>query len=128
MNMSDRRATDLDQPKSLLEAVALQYSDPDKVPTVIAQGKGSLAQLMIELAEKHSIPVREDSEIVRRLMSCPDGSEIPEESYELVARLISFLYLVDQGWRDRHQDLAPLFKSFGGTVDSEEDEQLDSES
>jgi len=126
--MSDRSATDLEKPKSLLEAVALQYSDPDQVPTVIAQGKGSLAQLMIDLAEKHAIPVREDSEIVRRLMSCRDGSEIPEESYELVARLISFLYLVDQAWRDRHQDLAPLFKSFGGAVDSEESEQLDSKS
>jgi len=116
--MPEDKSSENANPKSLLEAVALQYASPDKLPTVIAQGKGALAQLMIDLAEKHSIPVREDSEIVRRLIGCKDGSEIPEESYELVARLISFLYLVDQAWQDRHNDLDQLFESFTHSLES----------
>jgi flagellar biosynthesis protein len=77
-------------------AVALQY-DPKKgrAPRITAKGKGDLAQKIIELARKNNIEIHQDPELFHLLSRQDLNSEIPPVLYEVVAELLSFIYLLN---------------------------------
>jgi flagellar biosynthesis protein len=78
-------------------AVALRYrEDEDHAPRVVATGKGELAWRIIREAEKHGIPLYEDPQLVTLLSQLPLGTEIPPELYEAVAKVLAFVYTLDQ--------------------------------
>lgn len=74
-------------------AIALHY-DRKTVPRVTASGRGAVAEQIIEIAEKHGIPMQPDPELARLLSSIPPGEEIPRELYVAVAEVIAFAYLL----------------------------------
>jgi flagellar biosynthesis protein len=74
-------------------AVALNY-DGKGSPKVTAKGKGLLAEQIIQLAEDHSIPLRQDAGLVQVLANVPLDREIPRELYVAVAEVIAFAYLL----------------------------------
>jgi flagellar biosynthesis protein len=74
-------------------AVALNY-DGTGAPKVTAKGKGLLAEQIIQLAEEHNIPLRQDAGLVRILANMPLDREIPRELYVAVAEVIAFAYLL----------------------------------
>ncbi len=87
--------------KGRKQAAALEYNmdnmeEPQGAPKVIAVGEGMLAEKILSLARDHGIPILEDKEIVAKLVSVPVGAEIPPELYEAVARVLAFLYRLDQ--------------------------------
>ncbi len=84
-----------------LKAVALHYADGDSAPHVLAAGAGEVAQRILELAQEHQIPVREDSQLVEILSKLDLGYEIPPETYRAVAEILAFLYRTDEAWRKR---------------------------
>lgn len=95
-------------PKSKREhAIALQYTELDALPKIIASGAGEIARQILALAEEHGIPIQHDSTLTDMLSSLSVGSSISPDSYRIVAELISFLYHSDQRFRDRHQELKP---------------------
>ncbi|MCK8826895.1 EscU/YscU/HrcU family type III secretion system export apparatus switch protein [Natroniella acetigena] len=75
------------------EAVALKYNpQQDSAPTVIAKGKKELAQQIIKQAQESDIPITEDQDLVKILLQLNLGEEIPEELYQVVAEILSFIY------------------------------------
>jgi flagellar biosynthesis protein len=74
-------------------AVALKY-DGQNAPKVTAKGEGISAEQILELAEKHGIPLQNEPELARILAQVPIGDEIPQELYIAVAEIISFAYFL----------------------------------
>lgn len=74
-------------------AVALRYQ-PNALaaPKVTAKGKGDIAAKILELADRHGIPVRRDGDLLQLLALCDVGEEIPEEMYAAVAEVLAYLY------------------------------------
>lgn len=74
-------------------AIALQY-DGENAPRITAKGRSELATHILELADKHDIPLHEDPELAALLSQVPLGDEIPEILYRAVAEVIAFAYLL----------------------------------
>ena len=71
-------------------AVALHY-DHENAPRVVAKGKGELAARIIEMAEEHGVPIEDNPILAETLATIELEEEIPEELYEAVAEIISFV-------------------------------------
>lgn len=76
-------------------AFAIQYQDDQKTPVVVAAGVGELAKRIVEIAKKNDIPIQEHSELAQMLSQIGVGQSISQESYKLVAEILSFLYNLD---------------------------------
>lgn len=74
-------------------AVALQY-DGASAPRITAKGMELLARQILEQAERHGIPLRQDPEMAAILSQIPVGDEIPENLYRAIAEIIAFAYLI----------------------------------
>jgi len=74
-------------------AVALKY-DGQHAPKVTAKGEGFTAEQILEIAEKHGIPLQNEPELARILAQVPLGEEIPQQLYVAVAEVISFAYFL----------------------------------
>lgn len=75
------------------KAVALRYDrEKEDAPKVVAKGQGKVAQKIIELAQKHGIPIKDDPDLVQVLSSLEIDEEIPSEIYVAVAELLAFVY------------------------------------
>lgn len=74
-------------------AVALKY-DGRNAPKVTAKGEGFTAQQILELAEKHGVPLQSQPELARVLAQVPLGEEIPQQLYIAVAEVIAFAYFL----------------------------------
>ncbi|PKM10962.1 MAG: flagellar protein FhlB [Gammaproteobacteria bacterium HGW-Gammaproteobacteria-3] len=74
-------------------AVALKY-DGKNAPKVTAKGEGLSAEQILEIAEKHGIPLQNNPELARILAQVPLGEEIPRELYIAVAEVIAFAYFL----------------------------------
>src|SRR4029077_15761870 len=71
-------------------AVALHY-DRTGAPRVVAKGKGTIGQKIIELARAHDIPIEENEVLAGALSNVEIGDEIPEELYKAVAEVLIFV-------------------------------------
>lgn len=70
------------------KAVALKYNaGEDEAPVVIASGYGTVAEHIIDIAEKKGIPVFKDESAASLLCMLEVGSKIPVELYEVVAAI-----------------------------------------
>lgn len=79
------------------EAIALTY-DPQKSngPTIVAKGKGKIAENILEQASLHDVPVYEDPNLVQLLGQLDLNTSIPEELYQAVAEVFAFIYHLDE--------------------------------
>jgi flagellar biosynthesis protein len=75
--------------KSLL-AVALHY-DKSGAPRVVAKGRGSIGEKIIEIARAHDIPIEENEVLAGALSNVELGDEIPAELYKAVAEVLIFV-------------------------------------
>jgi flagellar biosynthesis protein len=71
-------------------AVALHY-DKKGAPRVVAKGKGTIGQKIIELARAHDIPIEENEVLAGALSNVELGDEIPTELYKAVAEVLVFV-------------------------------------
>ncbi len=82
--------------KKINKAVALKYdSKENDAPVVIASGKGSIAEKIIEKAKEYDIPIKEDQDVVEILAKLNIGDEVPPELYQLIAEILSFFYSLE---------------------------------
>jgi flagellar biosynthetic protein FlhB len=80
-------------------AVALRYDQGMLAPVVVAKGQDSLALKIIEVAEEHDVPVRENRPLALALHGDPEkrqpgvkiGNPIPQEFFQIIAELLSEL-------------------------------------
>ena len=94
MSATDR--PDDNQTSSMQSAVALAYQSGSAAPSVVAKGKGLIAQAIIERAREHGIYVHQSRELVALLMQVELDKDIPPELYRAVADLLAWLYHVEQ--------------------------------
>jgi flagellar biosynthesis protein len=80
--MSESRKTQL--------AVALHY-DRTGAPRVVAKGKGTLGEKIIEVAKANNIPIEENEVLAGALSNVELGEEIPAELYKAVAEVLVFV-------------------------------------
>ncbi len=82
------------------QAVAIKYDHESKkkqnAPQVVAVGDGIIAEKIINIAKEQGVPVVEDVEVVAKLVRIPLGSEIPPELYAAVAKILAFIYKLDE--------------------------------
>jgi flagellar biosynthesis protein len=71
-------------------AVALHY-DRSGAPRVVAKGRGSLGEKIIEVAKSHDIPIEENEVLAGALSNVELGDEIPAELYKAVAEVLIFV-------------------------------------
>ena len=75
------------------KAVALTYRpESDSAPKVIAKGRGSVAERIIELARQHGIHIHDDPDLVEALAQLDLNAEIPTDLYIVVSELLAFIY------------------------------------
>ena len=83
------------------EAVALTYKPGVDAPTVIAKGKGKIADNILAKASEHQVPIQEDPSLVELLGKLDINQSIPEELYQAVAEVFAFIYRIDKGQAGR---------------------------
>jgi flagellar biosynthesis protein len=71
-------------------AVALHY-DRTGAPRVVAKGRGSIGEKIIEVAKAHDVPIEENEVLAGALSNVELGAEIPEELYKAVAEVLVFV-------------------------------------
>ena len=77
-------------------AVALHY-DRTGAPRVVAKGKGTLGEKIIEVARANNIPIEENEVLAGALSNVELGEEIPAELYKAVAEVLVFVLRLS-GW------------------------------
>lgn len=75
-------------------AVALRYdAKAMDAPTVVAKGKGYLAERIRQVAQANHVPVVERRPLARALYKmCEVGQRIPRDLYQAVAEVLAFVY------------------------------------
>ena len=73
------------------KAVALKYPEGCIAPIITTKGSGQVAEMIISQAKKSDVFITENTEIVNMLDSFEAGSLIPEETWEAVAIIFSFI-------------------------------------
>ena len=71
-------------------AVALHY-DRSGAPRVVAKGKGTIGEKIIEVARANNIPIEENEVLAGALSNVELGEEIPVELYKAVAEVLIFV-------------------------------------
>jgi flagellar biosynthesis protein len=71
-------------------AVALHYEGTG-APRVVAKGRGSVGEKIIETAKAHDIPIEENEVLAGALSNVELGDEIPAELYKAVAEVLIFV-------------------------------------
>jgi flagellar biosynthesis protein len=75
------------------KAAALHYQHRvDSAPVVVAKGRGIIAERIIEIAEKHNIPLKSDPALIEVLSQLDLDQEIPSELYRAVAEVLAYVY------------------------------------
>ncbi len=87
-------------------AVALhQAKETDRAPKVVAAGRGTTAEQILEIAFAQGIKVREDADLAQLLSAVDDDSEIPLDAFAAVAEILVYLYRANgnasQGYQQR---------------------------
>ncbi len=79
------------------KAAALKYiHGKDSAPTLVAKGKGKVAEQIIQIAKEHGIAIKEDRELVEFLSMLDLYQEIPPELYRAVAEILAFVYSINK--------------------------------
>ncbi len=88
-------------------AAALSY-DPgkDQVPVLSAYGEGYVAERIVEKALEAGVPVQRDPNLAGMLARMSVGDEIPQQLYEVVARVLIFVSEVDRSYGSKIRDAA----------------------
>lgn len=74
-------------------AVALKDRTAErKVPSIMAAGRGKIAEQILQLAYENDIFVREDRDLAEMLATIELDSPIPSEAFAAVAEILSYVY------------------------------------
>lgn len=88
------------------QAVALGYTAGMPAPRVLAQGRGAIAQAIVDKAQEMGIPSRTEPALVEFLMGLDLHAWIPPELYAAVAEVLAWAY--EESQREAPLDAAAL--------------------
>ena len=82
--------------------MAIVYDESENAaPKIVASGKGTIAEKIIETAREAGIHIQQDANLVELLAKVDVGEEIPVEIYQTVAEVLAFVYKVNNKFRDK---------------------------
>jgi flagellar biosynthetic protein FlhB len=88
-------------------AVAIKYdADGDKAPRVVAKGMRLHAEKIKELAKQYGVPILRNVPLAQALHKLDIDEEIPEELYEAVAEVLSFVFKIREEQEARQKEQA----------------------
>ncbi len=74
------------------KATAIKYFKGNlSIPVITAIGEGKIADMIIKTAINNGVEVIKDDEFFNYEKLLSNGSEIPEELYQVVAKIVSYL-------------------------------------
>lgn len=80
-------------------AAVIKYDEETgKSPIVVAQGKGQVAQQIIELAKKNHIHMQEDSTLVANLLDMDLGDNVPPQLYSVMAEILLLIEEMEKNY------------------------------
>lgn len=80
-------------------AAVIKYDEgSSKAPTVVAQGKGQVAQQIIELAKKNHVHMQEDSTLVANLLDMDLGDNVPPQLYSVMAEILLLIEEMEKNY------------------------------
>lgn len=82
--------------KKMKKAVALSYKEDMVAPMIVASGSGKVAENILAEAKKNQVPVYEDKKLATILTELEMGEAIPQELYEIVAKILVFVGDMDE--------------------------------
>lgn len=90
-------------------AVAIQYDRKEMgAPEVLAKGQRKYAEMILEIARSENIPVVRNIPLAWALLKVEEGDAIPEELYEPVAEVLSFVYdLRERASSNQQEEVKP---------------------
>lgn len=86
----------MEEKKKIKQAIALEYNPDDEAPKVLATGRGTLAEKIIEKAKEADVPIHRDDKLADTLSRLEIGEMIPPELYEVVAEILVFVDSMDK--------------------------------
>jgi flagellar biosynthesis protein len=100
-------------------AIALEY-DQLSAPTVSAQGHDEIAEQIITIARENGVPLYQNPELARLLMTLEIGDAIPEDLYVCIAQVIAFAYKIKNKYpADWEAPEQPVDKEAGLTLEND---------
>lgn len=90
---NQKRRKELNGPQA---AVVKYDKESGNAPVVVAQGKGIVAQQIIELAKENDIQIQEDSSLVSNLLDMDLGDNIPPQLYSVMAEILLLIEEMDK--------------------------------
>nr|WP_080648162.1 EscU/YscU/HrcU family type III secretion system export apparatus switch protein [Bradyrhizobium huanghuaihaiense] len=72
-------------------AIALHYEKGSGAPVVVAKGKGTIGEKIVEIAKANDIPIEENEILAGALSKVELGEEIPPDLYKAVAEVLVFV-------------------------------------
>ena len=85
-------------------AAALRYRPGiDQAPVVVASGKGKIAETILRLAAESGVPSHIEPSLAKLLAKLGPGAPIPEETYQLVAAILAFIWRLDKNYHQRSE-------------------------
>jgi flagellar biosynthesis protein len=80
-------------------AAVIKYDDElGKSPTIVAQGKGEVAEKIIELAKKNNVHLQEDSSLLQNLLDIDLGDSVPPQLYGVIAEIFILLEELEKNY------------------------------
>ena len=89
-------AEDKNVKNKIKQAIALEYDPSNDAPTILATGRGKLAERIIEKAKESKVPVHKDDKLADTLSKLEIGDAIPPQLYEVVAEILVFVDAMDK--------------------------------
>ncbi|MFA9556018.1 EscU/YscU/HrcU family type III secretion system export apparatus switch protein [Evansella sp. AB-rgal1] len=80
-------------------AVVIRYDEASgDEPKVVAQGKGHVAEKILELAKFNGIPMEEDTNLLEHLLDMNLGDNIPPQLYSVMAEILLLIEEMDRNY------------------------------
>ncbi len=87
-------------------AAALRYRPGiDQAPIVVASGKGQIAETILRLATEAGVPNHTEPALAKILAKLEPGTPIPEETYQLVATILAFIWRLDRNYQPKQSEV-----------------------
>lgn len=82
-------------------AAAIEYKKDVGIPQLVAKGRGSVAERIIEKAKEENITTYEDKELANLLNNLNIGDNIPESLYDLTAQILIYVSSIDKKVKEK---------------------------
>ncbi len=80
-------------------AVAIAYDgEQDRAPKVVAGGRGSVAEQILQIAFDNGVKIHEDADLAELLSTIKLDDEIPAEAFAAVAEILIYVYRANGNW------------------------------